>query len=195
MELVESGEHKFKKEEVLRIALIKETSDELMTLFKSVRRGVAKRGKILKTFVPLTWSKHILGLLPSLMDYEKRGEIVDYEEREEEDEEREEEDEEMVAGDLIISKSPIRIDVEKYHEVFEIDSEHGDMFFVIKRICTKKHLLYGTTKDGLKEYVKYDVKPRGNLRWECKDTSCKIFDIETSCENYEIFYDEKAYEI
>ena len=39
--------------------------------------------------------------------------------------------EEMRVGDIMISKSPIkRVGVEKYHEVFEIDGQHGDMFFV-----------------------------------------------------------------
>ena len=49
----------------------------------------------------------------------------------EREENRREEKEEMKVGDIIILKNPItKIGLNKYHEAFQINAQHGDMAFV-----------------------------------------------------------------
>ena len=89
----------------------------------------------------------------------------------------------------MISKSPIkRVGVEKYHEVFKIDGQHGDMFFVTKLRCIKKHPRHGTPKDGHKGHVKYDVKFNKN-GYSCREHKDVLY------EKYEKFDKDKTYKL
>ena len=205
--LIKSEEHKFTPMETLELRPIIALSDEFKKLIKSEESVLEERKEILRTILGLR--RHLLdskiGML--MMNNEERGlrvkkakkvkknpnkqsevgvEIEDYKEREEN---RCEKREEMRVGDIMISKSPIkRVGVEKYHEVFEIDGQHGDMFFVTKLKCIKKHPRHGTPKDGHKGHVKYDVKFNKN-GYSCREHKDVLY------ENYEKFDKDKTYKL
>ena len=107
----------------------------------------------------------------------------------EREENRCEEKEEMRVGDIIILKKPIKqMGMSKYHEIFQINAQHGDMAFVTKLKCIRKYPYHNIHEDGHDKHVKHNVKFDSNNHscWEYKKALYK---------EYEKFDENKIYEI
>ena len=108
----------------------------------------------------------------------------------EREENRREEKEEMKVGDIMILKHPIKqMGMSKYHEIFQINAQHGDMAFITKLKCIRKYPYHNTyEEDGYDKHVKYDVK------FDSNDHSCWEYK-NALYENYEKFDKDKMYKL
>ena len=94
--------------------------------------------------------------------------LMEHEESRREEEKMKREGKEMKVGDIIILKNPIKqMGMSKYHEIFQINAQHGDMAFVTKLKCIRKYPYHNIhEEDGYDKHVKYNVK------FDSNDHSC-----------------------
>ena len=99
------------------------------------------------------------------------------------------EKEEMRVGDIVIAKEPVQcVGCFKYHDVYQINEQDGDMVCVTYLNCTKKYLDHKVPKNDYRKYVKYTINFDSNTYsfWKDKDTLYK---------EYETFNKNKTHEL
>ena len=105
----------------------------------------------------------------------------------EHEENRCEEKEEMRVGDIIILKKPIKqMGMSKYHEIFQINAQHGDMAFVTKLKCVRKYPCHNIHEDGNDKYVNFIVMIThvGNIKTLCTKSTKNLMKIRYTKYDY-----------